>query len=443
MQPSVWDVGTSSSGDMDLVAPWSSLNTRPMQRTPSLHALSVSSVPTSTCSTDNETIMCESPGCRASFAGKHRRGTLGRHRRLKHRGLVPQEYNCELDGCGKRFQRKDSREKHYRRHHPHMAPSTVTPVGAHRARHSIVDGEENSRGLEGMHTSDMATDTYLASYTDLSLVEIFNGPESLALYGPSVIDLNVDSDRTSGALSIDFRSKRSPETSEISGFVEDEGPGVTKDKRNCCSQCGNTFQRLADLRRHMQQHEEPSWTCEVLGCERNFRRIDKLRDHVRQAHNGNVATEEGCPVIEVPPEAIETSSTCPYPSCDLVFKRQSLLNQHVARKHVRRHHCDECEMAFNLKADLERHKKARHNSAAEAFFKCSEADCSLTFTRQDNLQRHLRRIHGCEDASHTVLVGSGTASGEWQKDELHVDLEQANTPLGARAVCAIPELRSL
>ena len=81
------------------------------------HRLSVSSAVNSDTSSSSEVLYCDR--CAAVFTGKHGKGNLGRHRRQKHHGENPKEYLC---GCGRRFQRMDSRLKHYRKHHPHLAP---------------------------------------------------------------------------------------------------------------------------------------------------------------------------------------------------------------------------------------------------------------------------------------------------------------------------------
>lgn len=59
-----------------------------------------------------DVLYCAESGCSACFTGTHRRGTLHRHIRLKHKG---QQYPCRV--CDKVFQRQDARLKHYRGKH--------------------------------------------------------------------------------------------------------------------------------------------------------------------------------------------------------------------------------------------------------------------------------------------------------------------------------------
>jgi hypothetical protein len=73
---------------------------------------------------DEERLYCPTLGCSAKFKGAYAKGSLARHRRLKHgsRRGKGREYHCEDAGCSKSFQRQDARLKHYRKAHPQLAP---------------------------------------------------------------------------------------------------------------------------------------------------------------------------------------------------------------------------------------------------------------------------------------------------------------------------------
>jgi predicted RNA-binding Zn-ribbon protein involved in translation (DUF1610 family) len=158
-----------------------------------------------------------------------------------------------------------------------------------------------------------------------------------------------------------------------------------------CDACGMTFQRLGDLRRHSQMHEHPSHQCEVSGCKRVFYRRDKLRDHVRQAHKGDISiNEEGSINFNLPegttaPE--RTSFTCD--QCHREFQAQGQLNRHL-KSHSKPYKCEKCDKGFALKLDLVRHAKARHIDQS-TYYDCPNAGCSFKSPRRDNLARHQRQ----------------------------------------------------
>ncbi|KAI8936505.1 hypothetical protein NX059_006910 [Plenodomus lindquistii] len=91
--------------------------------------------------------------CDKIFTGHHRKGSLARHNRQKHRdqGLV---YKCEDANCDRVFCRKDARLKHYRKYHQELASGPAKPRKyaerrriARMAKQQLtrVDAEDNQR----------------------------------------------------------------------------------------------------------------------------------------------------------------------------------------------------------------------------------------------------------------------------------------------------------
>ncbi|KAF2028043.1 hypothetical protein EK21DRAFT_114246 [Setomelanomma holmii] len=100
-----------------------------------------------------------------------------------------------------------------------------------------------------------------------------------------------------------------------------------------------------------------------------------------------------------------SSSSSPLPSsptlfpyacstCDLAFRTSGQLIKHRHRKHERRFLCLEpaCIAAFHLKKDLERHVTSKHDDMVRT--ECVLIGCGKTFTRKDNMLRHMRKDHG-------------------------------------------------
>jgi hypothetical protein len=71
-----------------------------------------------------------------------------------------------------------------------------------------------------------------------------------------------------------------------------------------------------------------------------------------------------------------------------------LLFRHHTRYHIRSsdrpYKCDECGHGFLHKKDLDRHMP-RHTG--QKLFRCSVPSCTKTYTRKDNLSRHMRHDH--------------------------------------------------
>lgn len=75
-------------------------------------------------SSEPEMLPCHEEGCSAVFHGRYGKGNLARHMRLRHR-VGTRLYICEEAHCDRCFNRSDARLKHYRKHHPYLAPKSL------------------------------------------------------------------------------------------------------------------------------------------------------------------------------------------------------------------------------------------------------------------------------------------------------------------------------
>ena len=162
-----------------------------------------------------------------------------------------------------------------------------------------------------------------------------------------------------------------------------------REMRVTCDLCGDRFERSADMKRHKHQHDPPRYLCSVPGCDSQFYRMDKFRDHVHQRHKGTITTtDDGALQIDIP-EHLQTTipSTFSCIRCNEEFPTAGLLNKHINRKHIKRYSCDRCSASFHLHTDLLRHQPS-HEPNRRPAIPCSNAGCPRTFTRRDNMLRH-------------------------------------------------------
>jgi hypothetical protein len=110
-----------------------------------------------------EVLTCVHGECAMVFTGRHRRGSLQRHMRLKHQSIEERQFSCEFEHCGKIFKRQDARLKHYRKRHAdlsQMAPPKEREVHSNQkeiheatierwrsisAEHTGIDGDVGSQ----------------------------------------------------------------------------------------------------------------------------------------------------------------------------------------------------------------------------------------------------------------------------------------------------------
>lgn len=340
-------------------------------------------------------LTCPHTGCNATFTGNYRKSNRSRHERLNHRasGLYP----CQDEHCSKVFRRPDARLKHYRRHHTHVADESKNTQRPRRGRGVSTQAEEETSNDEKQSEMIFSIELDSSSHSDLLPAGGMSGNMGMPLYTTS-------DPRSAPRDSLHFHQDATspPPQNLITSSTCDDDCNVAQDSRLTCSICDSTFQRETDLRRHMQKHEGPLHTCEVPGCERKFYRMDKLRDHVRQAHKGNVITiEDGSLQFDVPEEAEGTEQPSSYlcQECGEQFKTLGQRTSHYNRKHVRRFKCFVCDKAFNLKTDLKRHHASAHEPDLKQAIPCLNEGCSQTFARRDNLARHLKRCKQPTDTS--------------------------------------------
>jgi hypothetical protein len=309
-----------------------------------------------------DVLICPHAGCTATFTGLHRRGTLQRHIRFKH-GTARRSYPCEEPSCSKVFLRTDARLKHYRSHHSHLAPQSLTirrrtrQTGSWTPRDQTHDSSHRPMGVSSSSHHDSSW-TLVGGTGD-------SGSTSPHVKSDQVSEPGDPSDPQ------DFH--HSYASHPIGRAGHDDHASATEDSRVECDLCDSTFQRSADLRRHVQKHKEASFACDITSCGRKFYRKDKLKDHVRNVHEGTSSKQAASSICE---------------DCECVFATPGELRSHVNRKHVRRFQCGECTQAFHLNADLKRHQSTVHEAAVEQNYPCPNKGCTQTFARKDHLLRH-------------------------------------------------------
>jgi uncharacterized C2H2 Zn-finger protein len=331
-------------------------------------------LPESRVSNATENLVCEYPECKASFSGPYQKGNQQRHMRIHQN-----KYDCEAVSCERVFQRQDARLIHYRRVHPEFNVPSAVP-------------RSSQRSLDA-RTANRYSSLVTATRSDYGLDETAPIVEHLSLWhGPlSETDLIVSASSHQATHhqanpELDYRAHAADATESV-------------DIDFFCPRCDKSFRRVADLRRHALKHEKPQYTCDVPGCARSFYRKDKLRDHVRQAHKGTLSiTDEGILQVEVGEETekSETPSSYTCTQCGLDFSTMGQLNSHINRKHNQRFKCNECDKAFNLRADLNRHKVSVHHYSSESSWRCPNVPCGKVFFRKDNFQRH---VQNCKKSS--------------------------------------------
>ncbi|XP_038843883.1 zinc finger protein 37-like [Salvelinus namaycush] len=140
---------------------------------------------------------------------------------------------------------------------------------------------------------------------------------------------------------------------------------TTSRKTHSCRDCGETFAKKADLKRHVTLTKNRPSECSF--CKKSYNSTCKLKAHVRLCHIGKPCT---CPV------------------CGMTFKHKGILSKHM-RIHTgeKPFSCGDCGKSFNRMGHLNMHKVTH---TGEKPFSC--ADCGKSFNRKGHLTMH-KLIH--------------------------------------------------
>ena len=140
---------------------------------------------------------------------------------------------------------------------------------------------------------------------------------------------------------------------------------------NFCYQCGKSFSKASDLKRHVKAVHDgiKDHTCDL--CGRSFAKKDQLNNHVKAVH-----------------EKIKDHK-CKH--CDKSFSEAGTLRNHVKGVHdrIKNYKCDHCEKSFAIRSNLRQHIKAIHERIKDH----SCGICGRSFALSSHLKVHIKSVH--------------------------------------------------
>jgi len=161
--------------------------------------------------------------------------------------------------------------------------------------------------------------------------------------------------------------------------------------------CGETFTRLAGLRKHTKLihektnedddeedeekklEEELKYQCDEIGCGKRFRKRKDLCTHKCQQHNQEWKKKYACDRCEAKfvtasrlKNHLRKHDGYPCPDCEHRAETWSALRRHKGQVHPTKHKCDQCGKEFPKPSELKRHKRVH-----EKEIKCPNEDCQM------------------------------------------------------------------
>nr|XP_015834148.1 PREDICTED: zinc finger protein OZF isoform X32 [Tribolium castaneum] len=147
-----------------------------------------------------------------------------------------------------------------------------------------------------------------------------------------------------------------------------EAPLFTEKQQNLpeCKICNKSFSTRFNFTRHMLQHREKKHKCS--SCEKMFRRLSEVKDHVRLCHEDSVLVK--CSI------------------CNYTSKTKASIKAHTIRHHTKEYpfKCDLCDKGFLSKTLVTCHKEKDHEGLRLI---CSV--CSKMFKNSYHFKLHVAR----------------------------------------------------
>lgn len=177
-----------------------------------------------------------------------------------------------------------------------------------------------------------------------------------------------------------------------------------------CPNCNKGFKNKGKLNRHVKIHSDikEKWVCKV--CRKALMSIESLRRHMK-IHTGHKQFKcDQCEKSFIEKHDLQkhqvTHSSDKHFACEIckkLFKRKYDLTLHMTAHQpipLRNFHCGLCDKVFYSYHNMKRHKRLHQNHKT---FKCH--DCKKSFTRKDNLERHVKSVHLEEDIDSSGING--------------------------------------
>eukprot|EP01080_Neovahlkampfia_damariscottae_P010033 gene10033-2352_t len=133
--------------------------------------------------------------------------------------------------------------------------------------------------------------------------------------------------------------------------------------------CNKSFVTEGKLKKHLEKHEKKiSHKCTFENCEETFAFRKELMKHINEEHEAKCSI---CGKILKNAQSLtkhlkiheENQFRCPFDGCLKTYTRQSNLNVHIKKIHSekeKKFKCDLCDQEFAYKSTLDRHIETVH-----------------------------------------------------------------------------------
>ena len=200
-----------------------------------------------------------------------------------------------------------------------------------------------------------------------------------------------------------------------------------------CDQCEASFNKKEHLRRHqLSKHsDDKPFACSHTGCDRRFKRKDKLAEHEKMHSNDKPFMCDICgrgyrykEGLRYHKKTHQRARQYTCSECNTQFTRPWMLRSHLTTVHhkdIKNSHayqCEHCGKSFARPERVKRHMEKDHNEQPAWKYFCSS--CKKGFPGDKSYRSHMLKLHppGVEQAmKKKVRANMAAVKSETQKLE--------------------------
>ena len=140
-----------------------------------------------------------------------------------------------------------------------------------------------------------------------------------------------------------------------------------------CRVCGNTFNHLTNLSRHQRVHEN--------------RKLFQCNECGRGMNSQSEVKAHKCPHSDIEREKFRCH-VCG--EGGVLGHRVEHMNLHFQFQYFQ---CTICNHTTNQSTVMKDHLRTHKTRQEKGIYQCSAKKCGATFTRNDSLRRHMKKLH--------------------------------------------------
>ena len=183
---------------------------------------------------------------------------------------------------------------------------------------------------------------------------------------------------------VENQQEEAGESEKKSVVTQQQIDAILKSMPYECTHCDKKFATEGQFKKHLKRHEEMRFICGFPNCGKTFAFRKEMQIHLHQCHKYQTEEDQ---------EKENVGYSCP------VCAAAAHSSHHSQQQESQEQHLDNVQKqhTFASLELLQHHLREAHAREDEPMFRCPYDGCLKVYTRQSNLNTHIRTSHGDEE----------------------------------------------